>query len=81
MTPAKKVADIGDVATDNWVMYDHPLYRGIELKKEYFYDGEVTVHYGRVEIPRGRNEWAQRLLYLGYTWENDVVPGDFEYVR
>jgi hypothetical protein len=48
---------------------------------EFLYDGELKVIEGRVEIPRGRNEWAGRLLQLGYAWADGVVPSDFEPVR
>ena len=33
---------------------------------EYFYDGELTVTKGVVEVPSERPEWAQRLWILGF---------------
>lgn len=74
MTPVKAKPD-----KDTWTMKTS-LFSGIPIRYEYFYEGEVVVRDGVVEIPRTRPEWAQRLLVLGYEWA-DGEPEDFKRVR
>jgi N-acetylneuraminic acid mutarotase len=47
---------------------------------EFFYDGELNVTNGVIYVPTSKPEWAQRLLHLGYVWDNGVQPEDFHYL-
>lgn len=41
---------------------------------EYFYDGELKVTDGHIEVPVERPEWAQRLWILGFQEDFDGQP-------
>jgi hypothetical protein len=86
MMPAKKIIEepnVDDVSnapvSEFWNMLTPSDFKDWPEFREYFYDGEVCARYGKVEVPRSRPEWAQRMLYLGYTWDGET-PEDFSYV-
>lgn len=44
---------------------------------EYFYDGELPIEKGRVNIPKNRPEWASRCLGLGYEFVSKEDRDEF----
>jgi len=48
------------------VVLKHQNESNMPLRRMYFYDGEVEVRFGVVQIPSDRPEWLQRVFMLGY---------------